>query len=385
MLACLYAMFTGVVFVEPSPAEVIFVFFVLSFLLLYGIPSVSLIFLVLSFLFFIFNLTLVFRNENSEFGFFTTGVRLYLLLVSVFLSVFLASLDEYRLQLFLKFLIAGALINSVFIFLAIFTKHPILDFVYRDEYKLRLKGLFEDPNVMGPHLVFCYSLLLFYFRSHLFLLLALVIAATVALSYSRASWAGVFFVPGIYLLLRYTSGYLAVKWSKVLPVVFIITLISSLSIIYLVETNSEFIDYFSKRASLQDYDNDRFEGQEFALGLFLDSPLGYGPGSTVKRLGGIMPHNDPHNVYLKLLVEVGFLGGGIFILLLLYISFKLFLSVRSGSVLATILLANMVYIIALGFIIDTTHWRILYLIIALSLALNVSHFDKVYVVEDGNK
>ena len=61
---------------------------------------------------------------------------------------------------------------------------------------------------------------------------------------------------------------------------------------------------FANRLSLQSYDTDRFGTQLYAFRVALDTPLGIGPGQWFRS----HYHHATHNLYIRVLVENGWLG-----------------------------------------------------------------------------
>jgi O-antigen ligase len=117
--------------------------------------------------------------------------------------------------------------------------------------------------------------------------------------------------------------------------------------------------------AIQDYDTARFEGQAKALELITQHPLGIGARHFV--LGGFN-REDVHNVYLSMFLNAGWLGGGLF----LYLCFgTLIVGLRYGlrptpwQKLFLITYASFVGVVVEGVIIDSDHWRHLYILMGL--------------------
>ncbi|MEZ9282173.1 O-antigen ligase family protein [Vibrio cyclitrophicus] len=361
-------------FIEPALADVIFA---ISFpYLIFKISNnknISILVLITTF-FLIANLATLHKFENEIVTIVTTLVRLYLLLVLIILASVFSRLNKTELQYCLRWFVYGGLINCFFILVLFITDVSFLQFIYRDEFKIRYKGFFQDANVLGPHLIlamlFCWYCYKSTLKGFLFQLLLLI---GVFLTYSRASWAGVFIVSTITYMTLLFFGRLIVN-RRLLALSISLLLIVFMSLPSFVSSD-KFIFYyesFQNRASLQEYDNDRFDGQRLALDLFIKDPLGYGPGSTVKRYNGVMEHNDPHNNYLKIAVETGFLGVLSIIILYGFVLFSSLKVAKRNNLLGALLFSGYVYFLICSMIVDTVHWRSFYVLMALIVGVSIN-------------
>ena len=130
----------------------------------------------------------------------------------------------------------------------------------------------------------------------------------------------------------------------------------------------ERVQLMFQRATLQQYDQDRFDGQRFAINLFSEWPLGYGPGSTVITAPGtLMPINDPHNVYIKLATELGVQGAPVYVSICVITLLAYSRSRGGADSLKTLLASYFLFLIVSGFVVDTTHWRPFYLAMGMLL------------------
>jgi O-antigen ligase len=125
---------------------------------------------------------------------------------------------------------------------------------------------------------------------------------------------------------------------------------------------------FEQRASLdQGYDQGpegRFGGQLKAWGYIIDNPLGIG----ALQFGGILHSEQPHNVYLSMLLYTGWVGGLVYILLIgLTLAWGLSAVLRRQwtSPLLVVAYAAFVGLVVEGFVIDTDHWRHFYLVMGM--------------------
>jgi O-antigen ligase len=237
-------------------------------------------------------------------------------------------------------------------------------FVYADT---RALALFKDPNVLGSFLVFGALILaeellrpsLLRARPRTKWALFLLLVLGVVFSYSRAAWGslalGLVAIAGVYALRRGGGRRaFALLGSMILA--------GLVALVILSVTGQ--LAFLEQRAQTQGYDSQRFEAQHFAIQLAEKHPLGVGPGqfesySTV----------SVHETYLRALSELGVLGLVLVAALLLTtLAYALRNAVRGidtyGLGSAT-LLGTWLGLIGSGFVIDTLHWRHLWVAAAL--------------------
>jgi O-antigen ligase len=133
-------------------------------------------------------------------------------------------------------------------------------------------------------------------------------------------------------------------------------------------------DRFYQRAVLtQTYDvgaGGRFERQERVLTEVATNPIGIGPGRSDDEFG-----LEPHNLFLHVLVEGGWLGGLGFITFLGLTLVGLARVTSRRSPLgrqATVVMSALCGMLVQTPFIDTTHWRHMWLLLALSAALTIA-------------
>ncbi len=240
----------------------------------------------------------------------------------------------------------------------------------------RAKGLFKDPNVYGPFLV----PVVLYAANRLFstdgakrwlYACALTILLTgLLLGFSRAAWGNLVVATLLLMTIRLTVtrslrllvGYLVSGGLIVgMLAIGIAALLQLPSVAQMME----------KRATLvQPYDvgeTGRFGTQKRALLLGLEKPLGTGPGEIRDEFA-----RYPHNVYLLVLVENGWLGlagfmGFLFSQLALGLRYLKTISRRpvgnavDDSIL--IIVAVLLTTALQSLFIDTLHWRHLFMLL----------------------
>jgi O-antigen ligase len=291
--------------------------------------------------------------------------------VSTFLAlscVFFAAIVEARparLDLIFRAWVASALITSILGILGYFHAFPGSEvFTLYD----RAKGAFQDPNVFGPFLV-APSLYLVHgllagrlAGAPLKVAGVLILALGLFLSFSRAAWAlYLFSVMALVfvMLLKERTGAFRLKilvLSLLAAVILVLALVVALQ-------SDKVSDLFSNRTQLvQDYDGGhlgRFERHRIGFLMAMEKPLGIGP----MVFSTIFPE-DEHNIWLKSLTTYGWLGFSCYFALIVWTlcaGFKTLLRNRPWQPYLMIAYICVVGHTAIGFVIDTDHWRHAYL------------------------
>ena len=181
----------------------------------------------------------------------------------------------------------------------------------------RATGLFKDPNVFGPFLVPA----LVYLLSRLsgarlrqavpLLGVVLMVGLAMLLSFSRGAWFNLGVATAIYgalYMLTVRNNRARLRFA-VLAAMGIAALLALVVVALQFDAVSGLA---SERLLDQGYDEGpegRFGGQQKASGLILQYPLVLGAQQFV-------PHyhrEEPHNVYLTMFLNTGWLGGLLFI------------------------------------------------------------------------
>jgi O-antigen ligase len=237
----------------------------------------------------------------------------------------------------------------------------------------RATGFFKDPNVFGPFLVpaFIYALSRLagepVRKGLLPLCVLLIVGLAVLLSFSRGAWVNIGAAVAIYGVLHLTtarSNRVRLKFAALT-----LAAAAAISAVVLVALQvDEVANLFDERAALtQSYDEGpegRFGGQEKAARLVVEHPLGIG----AQQFAPHHHHEEPHNVYLAMFLNAGWLGGLIFLGL---IGSTAVLGLRHALVRAAtqplflVVYACFVANAVEGFIIDIDHWRHFYLLMAM--------------------
>jgi O-antigen ligase len=356
----------GVVLVEPAVPDLIF-----GIVMLVAIVtgraratlrrSPPLVVYTLAFLIVLNVLASAWAHSVGE-AMFYVSITTYLALFGLWLAGYVDSTT--RARRLVESVTIGATVTSILAIAALFVPFPgSAEFVYLS----RAKGLFDDPNVFGPFLIVPFAFILaelveptlLAWRRRWLLVLLLVCGAGILFSYSRAAWLNTALVVttmiAAYALRR--GGLRQAAKTLGLGAVAVGALITA---VFLTGSTS----FFLARAHLQNYDTDRFEGQDASFALAQTHVFGIGPGQYLDVVG-----IGAHSTFLRALGEEGVLG---LVLIVLLLFTTLILAggnvVRGQStfgISAVPLLGLWVGLIANSFFIDTLHWRHLWLVAAL--------------------
>ncbi|ESY83911.1 membrane protein [Mesorhizobium sp. LNHC220B00] len=247
----------------------------------------------------------------------------------------------------------------------------------------RAAGAFQDPNVFGPFLVLPGIYLLYLLltgpitRMPLLAVPLLIISAGIFFSFSRGAW-GMFAVSAILLtgclFLQSASGMFRLR-----VVIMTLAALSLLAIAVIVILQLPGVsDMFSNRAHLeQSYDTarlGRFARYTLGFQMAMEHPFGIGP-----LVFGTIFGEDTHDIWLKMLMDYGWIGFVSFLTLIVWtISAGFRILLRDRPWQPYLLCAYVAFIgnVGLGTFIDIDHWRHVYLLLGLiwgAIALEYRH------------
>ena len=369
----------AIVFIEPSPYEVMSALTLAVFLLTGGVALSAALMPVVT--------LLVVINVGYGIGGWPVidekGVAMwlatswYLATTAVFFAAALSTNTQERLDAVARGCLIGAAIASAVAIVGYFRVFPSLD----DLLLLydRARGTFKDPNVLGAFLVFPTLLALHPVMSGNTrqalkgcLFLGLLVPA-VLLSFSRAAWGQVVYTAALMLLLTFVTTrspshrlrlVLMSVGGAVVLAIFIGGLLSVDSVASL----------FKERASLhQDYDvgaQGRFARHILGAIFALDKPIGIGPLQFNKYFP-----EDTHNSFLNAFMSGGWLAGAcypVLVVLTLVYGFRA-VFVRAPWQPMTIVVFSAYFGVATeSFIIDVDHWRHAFMLLGLMWGLIVA-------------
>jgi O-antigen ligase len=295
--------------------------------------------------------------------------------VSLFLAftaVFFAAVTESRPDLYplmFRAWVASAVITGMAGILGYF--HALPGFEMFTKYE-RAAGVFQDPNVFGPFLALPGIWLLYrvltggpsdWLRC---VPLLLVIVLAIFLSFSRGAW-GLFGVSAILvtgiLFLRSQSGMFRLRLAMMSVAAFALLVVAILVALQIPSV----AELFTTRAQLvQEYDGarlGRFARYVIGFHLAMEHPFGIGP-LTFGQIYG----EDTHNIWLKALMDYGWLGFASWLTMIAWTiaaGFRILFRERPWQPFLLCAWVTLVGHVALGSVIDTDHWRHFYILIGM--------------------
>lgn len=353
----------AIVFIEPSPYEVVTLVAALIFFAT-GL-RLRLVFIPLILLLFVVN---VGYSISASFVIDRLGVAnwiatsWYMAVTVVFLAMVVSDDTAARLDMLRRGLIVGAVIAALAGIAGYFNLIP-------GGYDLltlygRARGTYKDPNVLGaflilPALFVLQSVVSDPLGKSLRSTLALAILAfALLLAFSRAAWGGLVLTSAFMLALMVLTSQSRAQRSRIIVISVAAVLVIAVLVAVLLSFDS-ISDMFKQRASFdQSYDEGRFGrfgrhilGAEMAL----DLPFGIGP----LQFHRYFPE-DTHNSYLNAFMSGGWIAGVCYpalVFITVIMGFRhLFVRVPWQRAYLAIF-AAFLGTVGESFIIDTDHWR----------------------------
>ena len=250
-----------------------------------------------------------------------------------------------------------------------------------EEYGGRAMGMFKDPNVYAPYLIWPALFLIARIITRGFfprdLAMLGIIMSGLFLSFSRGAWGHFLFSAAISVVLMVvTAPSITQRRHIVMLSVGGLVAAAALLGLMMVAIPSVHDMFFMRAQAIQDYDvgeGGRFRLQELALNALLDYPLGMGPFEFGRKYG-----LQQHNVYLQAFIVYGWLGGVTYILTVLstiLLGFRALLIRTPWQIYLITAFAAFVGEVAEGFIIDTDHWRHFFLLLGMVWGLAAATFN----------
>jgi O-antigen ligase len=237
----------------------------------------------------------------------------------------------------------------------------------------RATGTFKDPNVYGPFLVpplvfVLHRLLEGARRTAPWLILSAgLLGFAVLLSFSRGAWVNLAISIALFGGLAFLTAANDLKRVKLLAAALIGGVVVCVLLLIALQFD-EIGRLFEARAALtQSYDEGpegRFGGQQKAMGLIVANPFGIGP----QQFAPNFHFEEPHNVYLAMFLNAGWLGGGLFAVLILMTTLIGFVhAFRRTATQPLFIIAYACFVANAveGFLIDLDHWRHVFLLMAM--------------------
>ena len=353
----------AVVFIEPSPYEVVTLAAIIMFFAT-GL-RLRLVFMPLLLLLVLLNVgysigAIPFIEQSEVANWIATSW--YMAVTVIFFAMVVSEDTEARLDMLRRGLIVGGMIAALSGIAGYFNLvpggHDLLT-LYE-----RARGTFKDPNVLGAFLILPALFALQSvvtdrigksFRSTIALG---IMALAILLAFSRAAWGGLAITSGFMLALMVLTSPSRAQRSRiiVMSVLAVIVVVMLLAVLLSFDSVGEM---FRQRASFdQSYDEGRFgRFGRHILGadMALDLPFGIGP----LQFHNYFPE-DTHNSYLNAFMSGGWLAGVCYpalVFITVIMGFRhVFVRVPWQRAYLAIFSAFL-GTVGESFVIDTDHWR----------------------------
>jgi hypothetical protein len=369
MLLWLTAATSALVFIEPSPYEVVSLLTILVFAVSGLTLRASL--LPVAILLILINIGYTF-SANALFGEKTVAIWVasswYLAATSIFFAAALSTNTQPRLDALMRGCLAAGAIAALAGVAGYFRLIPgSADLLLLYD---RARGTFKDPNVFGAFMILPALLALRmvivgrFIQAAWGMVLLGLFSVAILLSFSRAAWGLLALSGAMALALTFLTTRSAIQRLRIvlIAVAGIAAMALLLSALLSIDTVANLL---KERMSLeQEYDvgqMGRFGRHALGALLALDVPLGIGPLQFSK----IFPE-DPHNSYLNAFMSGGWLSGVCYATLaLLSLAFGLrylFVATPWQSVMIVVYSAYTGMMIESA-IIDSDHWRHVFLLL----------------------
>ncbi len=306
---------------------------------------------------------------------------IYSFLIMFFVSSMIDRYGHEALEIIFKGLTALCLIASVYSLLVFCDIFPGFGEAFIDIH--RIQGFSGNPNAFGLELAV--AVMYLYHKMGLaakpmrkiviLMGIALMVVCTL-LTYSRAAWGMLFLATCCYsLFLAFNKRTTYAIGRLVLNCIgFIIILLS----IWLVAESLDSSHLHRERLQLQEYDSERFMINRVMFEESLDHPLGMGPGQSYVFLKENYSHLESigaiHNAFLRILYEAGFLGEIAYIFFLIYLTYvgcKLSLSSWYLSRVTAVVTALFLGCLLEGMVVDLLFVRPFWMINGMIVGLNI--------------
>jgi O-antigen ligase len=298
-------------------------------------------------------------------------ISLYLALFSVVLAAFVTLDPGKHLKIIWRGYMMGAIFAATAGIIGYFDLIP-------GSYELftkyeRARGTFKDPNVYAPFLVpaflYCLHSLLTHGlrRGFIDLLLMGLFLFSILMSFSRGAWFMFAVASSSYVAIYFFAAPNNSQRVKTL-LLSLAALFSLIMVIGLALQFDRVQELFTERVSLSHSydvgDSGRFAGHAKAANIILENPLGIG----ALYFGYYYHHELPHNLYLSMFLSAGWIGGTLFLILMvatLIFGFKILLTKTSWMHYHAIAFCSFFGLMLESYIIDSDHWRQLYILMGM--------------------
>jgi len=372
-LVALTVMSGAFVFAEPAPVDI------LTMGLIIGLPIVGLtnfnvgikmllaIWMVIAGC----HIASVMVSNHTGQSLIHVAVSIYLFVAAVTFAAFVARRPKDHAQLIFSAYTIAAILASIAAVVGYFGIIPGANELFTKFG--RASGPFKDPNVFGAFLVPAVVYALHGVLNDpgvrkLWMSAGLgLLSLAVLLSFSRGAWAAAAIAMAVYLTLSFLTAKYHRQQLNIVVMVIVGGVVAVLAILAAAQTDA-IGNLLAERAQLTHaYDEGhegRFGGQTKAMDLIVSHPFGIGALEFAKTYHS----EEVHNVYLTMFLKAGWLGGGLFLIVMavtVMAGLRHAFRRTASQPLFLVAFAALFATILLGFLIDNDHWRHFYLLLAI--------------------
>ncbi len=304
-----------------------------------------------------------------------TAISFYLYAAFFVLAAFVAHNPAANARLVLRAWLLAGLIAAIAGLVGYFKLAPgAFDLFTRFG---RAAGTFKDPNVLGAFLVpvILYSghrILHRETRNVAVEVLGLaILVGALLLTFSRGAWINLAVAAVVYASLTLITLATPAARARLVMMLGLGLALATATLLAAMQ-HEEVARLLAERSALtHDYDvgpEGRFGGQAKALALVLANPLGLG----AKQFATHYHAEDVHNVYVSMFLNAGWLGGLLYIAAMATTMVVGLVHVLRGTATRPLFLISYAALAANvveGLVIDTDHWRHVYVLLALAWGL----------------
>ena len=300
----------------------------------------------------------------------------YLALTGVFFAMLFSEDTHDRMSTALKTYMASCVFSAALGIIGYFQVLGIEDLFSRYG---RASGSFADPNVFGSYLILgllylIHSLLLGTAKRPLLSLIALfVVLAGILLSFSRGSWGGTIAASALMIVSTYASSRSPALRRRIVVLSAVTVVLCLVALLGLLSVDSVSKTFENRASVTQDYDEGetgRFGNQMRGMAMLAQLPFGMGPLHW-----RLIFNLEPHNSYIGSFANGGWLGGAVFILLVIsttFVGVRLLIVESPFRRYAQVVFPALLMFFLQGMQIDIEKWRHVYMMLGMIWGLEAA-------------